>query len=144
MVEPGKIEWQEVDDPVLQGPREAIVRPLAVALCDIDHPIVSGEAPFPGPIALGHEMVAEVVETGDEVTDVRIGERVVVPFQISCGECARCRAGQTGDCESVARLATYGFGAFGGNFGGALSDLVRVPFADAMLIAIPDGVEPVA
>jgi threonine dehydrogenase-like Zn-dependent dehydrogenase len=144
LVEAGKVEWGEVEDPVLGGPREAIVRPLAVALCDIDHAIVSGQAPFPGPIALGHEMVAEVVEAADEVASARPGSRVVVPFQISCGECARCKVGQTGDCESVARLATYGFGSFGGDFGGALSDLVRVPFADAMLVPVPDGVESAA
>ena len=72
----------------------------------------------------------------------RPGDRVVVPFQISCGECARCRRGQTGDCESVPRLSMYGFGAFGGNWGGASSDVVRVPYADAMLVPLPDGLEP--
>ena len=137
-----QVEWWDVPAPVLQGPGEALVRPLAVALCDLDQPILRGEAPIPGPIAIGHEFVAEVTEVGDEVRAVAPGDRVVVPFQISCGACARCRRGQTGDCTSVAPRAMYGFGAFGGDWGGALSDLVRVPFADAMLVAAPVGIAP--
>jgi alcohol dehydrogenase len=72
------------------------------------------------------------------------GDVVVVPFQISCGDCARCKAGQTGMCESVPRHSMYGFGPFGGDWGGALSDLVRVPYADHMLVPLPSGVDPVA
>jgi threonine dehydrogenase-like Zn-dependent dehydrogenase len=137
-----QVEWWDVPAPALQGSGEALVRPLAVALCDLDQPILRGDAPIPGPIALGHEFVAEVTEVGDTVTTVAPGDRVVVPFQISCGACARCRRGQTGDCESVAPRSMYGFGAFGGDWGGALSDVVRVPFADAMLVAAPEGIAP--
>ena len=139
-----QVEWWDVPAPALQGPGEALVRPLAVALCDLDQPILRGDAPIPGPIAIGHEFVAEVTEVGDEVRAVAPGDHVVVPFQISCGACARCRRGQTGDCTSVAPRSMYGFGAFGGDWGGALSDLVRVPFADAMLVAAPVGIAPAA
>jgi alcohol dehydrogenase len=136
------VEWWEVPEPGLKGDRDALVRPLAVALCDLDAAILRGIAPIPGPIALGHECVAEVVDVGDSVVSVAPGDRVVVPFQISCGECARCRRGRTGDCQSVAALSMYGFGAFGGDWGGLISDLARVPFADAMLVPVPDGVAP--
>jgi alcohol dehydrogenase len=136
------VEWWEVPEPQLQGDRDALVRPLAVALCDLDPAILRGIAPIPGPIALGHECVAEVVDVGDSVVSVAPGDRVVVPFQISCGECARCRRGGTGDCQSVAALSMYGFGAYGGDWGGLISDLARVPFADAMLVPVPGGVEP--
>ena len=78
--------------PSWAGPGEALVRPLAVALCDLDHLIVQGQAPIPGEIALGHEQVGEIVAVGDEVADHRVGERVVGPFQISCGACDFCRA----------------------------------------------------
>ena len=137
-----QVEWWDVPAPALQGPGEALVRPLAVALCDLDQPILRGDAPIPGPIAIGHEFVAEVTEVGDDVRGVAPGDRVVVPFQISCGACVRCRAGQTGDCTSVPPRSMYGFGIFGGDWGGALSDLVRVPFADAMLVAAPAGIAP--
>jgi threonine dehydrogenase-like Zn-dependent dehydrogenase len=144
LVEAGKVEWTDAPQPSVQGAGEALVRPLAVALCDLDANIVSGEFPLQTPVALGHEFVAEVVEVGEEVKSVSPGDRVAVPFQISCGECRRCSAGQTGDCESVPRLSMYGFGAFGGDWGGALSDLVRVPYAEPMLIPLPDGLDPAA
>jgi threonine dehydrogenase-like Zn-dependent dehydrogenase len=142
LVETGRVEWLDAPEPTLEGAGQALVRPIAVALCDLDANIVQGTFPLQAPVALGHEFVAEVVEVGDAVGSVRPGDSVVVPFQISCGECERCRRGQTGDCESVPRLSMYGFGAFGGDWGGALSDLVRVPYADAMLVALPDGIEP--
>jgi alcohol dehydrogenase len=144
LTEDGQVDWREAPDPALGGPREAIVRPLTVALCDLDRPIISGAVPVPRPVALGHEGVAEVVEVGEEVTSVSPGDRVVVPFQISCGECDRCKAGLTGDCASVQPGSMYGFGAFGGDWGGLLSDLVRVPFAEAMLVPLPAGIDPVA
>ena len=69
------------------------------------------------------------------------GDLVSVPFQISCGECDRCRRGQTGNCESVDFLSTYGL-PLGPDNGGFVSDLARVPYAEAMLVAVPDGIEP--
>ena len=136
------VGWHEVDDPRLEGPGEAIVRPLAVALCDLDRPIITGQAPVPPPVAIGHECVAEVVEVGEGVTSFAPGDLVVVPFQISCGECDRCRAGLTGDCREVKPGSMYGFGSFGGDWGGLVSDVARVPFAEAMLVSVPSGVEP--
>jgi alcohol dehydrogenase len=144
LVEPGRVEWTDEPEPKLQGGGEALVRPVAVALCDLDVNIVRGAFPLQPPVALGHEFVGEVVDVGEDVTAARPGDRVVVPFQISCGECDRCRRGLTSDCESVPRLSMYGFGALGGDWGGALSDAVRVPYADPMLVPLPDGVDPAA
>src|SRR6476659_415081 len=93
LVEPRRVEWQDVPAPVLEDGRQAIVRPLAVALCDVDQPMIFGDAPAAAPVALGHEVVAEVVETGEAVTSVAVGDRVVVPFQVSCGRCTRCGNG---------------------------------------------------
>ena len=136
----GKVAWQAIPEPDLGAPTEALVRPLAVAMCDMDHSIVVAESPVPPPVALGHECVAEVLAVGREVTVCSPGERVVVPFQISCGSCPNCRRGLTGSCTGVAQLAMYGFGAFGHDWGGMLTDVVRVPFADAMLVPVPDGI----
>ena len=68
MTESRDLEWRDVPEPALESAGQALVRPLAVALCDLDQPIIRGQAPIPGPIALGHECVAEVVEVGDEVS----------------------------------------------------------------------------
>ena len=138
------LEWQEAAAPALGGPNEAIVRPLAVALCDLDVWLIQGVAPFPGPFPLGHEFVAEVVEVGDAVASVRPGQRVVVTFQICCGRCERCARGLTGSCRSAPAGAMYGFKPLGGDWGGAIADLVRVPFADAMCFPLPMGVTPAA
>ncbi len=144
-VEPGKIELRERPAPKLEGAGEALVRPLVVSRCDLDFAIAHGKAPVAGPFALGHECIAEVIDVGDTVRTVAPGDRVIVPFQISCGTCARCRAGQTGSCTSVPRLAAYGLAPFAGvEYGGAVSDVLRVPYADAMLVKLPAGVDPLA
>ncbi|MDO8613258.1 MAG: alcohol dehydrogenase catalytic domain-containing protein [Dehalococcoidia bacterium] len=143
-VRPGVCEWLEVAEPQIQGGKEALVHPVFVARCDVDLPMLRGQTPIPMPIALGHEFIAEILELGDEVAGLRRGQLVVVPFQISCGECDRCRRGVTNSCASVPLRSQYGFGAFGGNWGAALSDRVRVPFAEGMLVPVPDGVEPAA
>jgi len=140
-IEPGRLEWREADDPKLEGDREALVRPLAVATCDIDLLFVRGLAPVEDRYPFGHECVAEVTDVGDSVASVKPGDLVSVPFQVSCGECERCRRGHTGNCERVERMATYGL-PMGTNYGGFLSDSARVPFADAMLVPVPEGVDP--
>lgn len=138
------VEWREAPAPALGGDGEALVRPLAVAMCDLDSAFLTGAVPVGEPFPLGHECVAEVVEVGDAVGSVAAGDRVVVPFQISCGECAACAAGHTASCLSVPRGSAYGMKPLGGDWGGALADLVRVPFADAMLVPLPGGLDPAA
>jgi alcohol dehydrogenase len=143
-VEKGKLEWREAPDPKLEGDGEAIVRPVALATCDIDVAFVRGLAPVANPFSFGHECVAEVTDVGNRVDSVRPGDLVSVPFQISCGECDACREGRTGNCESVPRLSMYGLPVGPQSYGGFASDAVKVPYADAMLVPIPDGVDPVA
>lgn len=140
-VEPNILEWREVAEPKIQGNAEALVAPTAVAMCDLDRPVASGLFPVPGPFAFGHEFVGTVVEAGPEA-GVQPGAEVVVSFQISCGECDRCQRGITGSCRKVNPGAMYGLGEIGGDWGGALSDLVRIPFARSMLFKIPEGVSP--
>ena len=126
-------------------PRQALVRPLLVACCDLDVAVARGAAPLPPGYAVGHEGLAEVVAVGDDVSGVQVGDRVVVPFQISCGDCRECRRGVTGSCGSVPLMAMYGLGPLAGlDGGGFMSDLVLVPYADAMLIPVPADVDPVA
>ena len=138
------VEWHEAPAPSLEGDAEALVRPLAVALCDLDSAFLTGAVPVAEPFPLGHECVAEVVEVGDAVSSVAPGDVAVVPFQISCGTCGACEAGRTGSCTSVPRGSAYGMKPLGGDWGGALADLVRVPFADAMLVPLPKRLDPAA
>ena len=141
---PGAVHWEEAPDPALTA-GAAVVRPIAVATCDLDVGVLQGRFPLEGPYPFGHEGVAEVVDVADDVTSVAPGDRVVVPFQISCGGCEPCRRGRTGNCASHPPLSTYGLGTMGGlGWGGLLADLALVPHADAMLVPLPAGVDPVA
>jgi threonine dehydrogenase-like Zn-dependent dehydrogenase len=136
------VEWREVPDPVLQSDQDAIVAPVAAAPCDVDTAILAGHGPIPPPFAIGHECVARVVEAGDS-SRFAPGDLVVVPWAISCGTCERCRSGLTTHCTSVPHMAMFG-APIGGAWGGLFSDLVRIPWADAMLVPLPAGLDPVA
>jgi alcohol dehydrogenase len=139
-----RTRWREVPTPPPPGPHGAVVAPLAMATCDLDRPTGLGKAPFPLPLHLGHECVGEVLEVGAEVGSVRPGDRVAVPFQISCGRCAACAVGLTGNCRAVPPISMYGFGLAGGAWGGVFAEQVAVPFADGMLVPLPAGVDPSA
>lgn len=165
-IKKGKLEWREVIAPKIENESEALVRPFAVAKCDADDIFLFndisvklkignalgladpsfyktfGKNFFQGPFPFGHECVAEIVETGEGVSMFRPGDVVSVPFQISCGSCINCSGGFTHACEKVPLLSTYGFGKHL-QFGGAMSDLVKVPYADAMLLKIPDQTDPI-
>jgi alcohol dehydrogenase len=142
---PGSVRWAEAPDPELDSAEAAVVRPMAVATCDIDVAVLRGRYPLEGPYPFGHEAVADVVEVGDDVRTVAPGDRVVVPFQISCGRCGPCTRGRTGNCAAHPPLSTYGLGPMGGlGWGGLLSDLALVPHADAMLVPLPAGIDPIA
>jgi threonine dehydrogenase-like Zn-dependent dehydrogenase len=167
-IKSGQLEWRERDPPYLQHPRDAIVRPFVAGRCDGDtlpihrpvsralqigmhlglvDPIVGaicGAVPFQGPFGIGHECVAEIIAIGDGVRNRQVGEIVVVPWAVSCGECRECQLGLTAKCSTTREnvLAAYGFGAACGPWGGMIVDELRVPFADHMLAPVPAGVDP--
>jgi threonine dehydrogenase-like Zn-dependent dehydrogenase len=138
-VGPGKVEWREAPEPKIDGPNQALVRPIAVATCDLDVMLLRGNAPmFGGNFPLGHECVARVLEVSEGGGRFKPGDVVVPSFQITCGECSRCRRGLTGNCEKIRGTAMYGIGALGGNYGGALSDVMKIPYASAMMVPLPE------
>lgn len=149
-VGPGAVEWREVAEPEIQEPDDVLVRPIAVARCEID-PFLIGGGPRPGDegFALGHEAVAEVVAVGDAIGQaagggVAPGQLVLPSFQVSCGVCPTCRRGNTANCDEYPVLSDYGMQPLSGvEYGGMVSDLVRVPHAEAMLQPLPAGVDPV-
>lgn len=165
----GTLKWMEREDPVLITGDDAIVRPIVVSRCDGDtlplHHRVSramqvglktgiidpsvgsicGTIPFKGPFAIGHEAIAEIVAVGPDVTGLDVGDKVVVPWSVSCGTCALCMRGLTSKCLTTrdgSTLAAYGFGPTSGSYGGMVSDLLRVPFASHMLVPLPAGLDP--
>ena len=140
-VAPGQVEWEEIPEPRLDDADGALVRPLAVARCDLDLPMVMAGT-FPGPFPVGREFVGEIVAVGEGVAERQVGERVLVPFQVSCGACIACRGGRFGACHQYRAPAgaAFGFGAAGGGHGGAVADVIAVPSADHLLIPAPEGI----
>ena len=115
-IKPGQFELHDVPAPKLKADTDAIVRPLAVARCDLDLYIATGFAVYPGgPFAFGHECVGEVVDAGSKA-GVTPGTRVVVPFQMSCGRCATCKRGHTNTCEAYPFRAAYGLKPMSGTW----------------------------
>jgi len=140
-VRPGRVEWREMPDPTLQGAAEALVRPIVLGRCDLDVGYLRGILPLASGSSIGHEIIGEVVDLGETVRQFHVGQYVFVSAQISCGACVNCQRGRTGRCLSVPFAASYGMGREG-NYGGGMSDLLRVPFARAMLSPVPAGVDP--
>lgn len=135
---PDRVAVREVPDARVEEPGDALVRVTLAAICGSDLHFVHGKAPLDPGETIGHEAVGVVEAVGSGVTRFRPGQRVVVAFDIACGDCWFCRAGQTQLCTSFRNL---GAGAFGGGLGGAQADLVRVPAADTNLLAIPDALD---
>ena len=135
-VEKGKFQLMEIDEPKLQGPKDAIVRVTMSSICTSDLHIKHGSVPraVPG-IVVGHEMVGIVEEVGEDVSKVKPGDRVTVNVETYCGECFFCDHGYVNNCKDE-----NGGWALGCRINGGQTKLVRVPYADQGLNLIPEGV----
>ena len=135
---PGEIRLEEVPEPVIQDPEDAIVRVTTTSICGSDIHILRGLLPKmePGRI-IGHEFAGVVHETGSAVTKFKPGDRVVGAAAVWCGRCRACKRGLFSACE---RGATFGHGPLLGDLPGAQADYVRVPFCDNTLqsVTAPD------
>ena len=132
---PGQIRVDTVPDPTLPGPDGAIVEVTAAAICGSDLHFYEGDYPLPEPVALGHEAVGTVVETGPDVRTVKVGDSVLVSSVAGCGTCVGCATRDPIMCLSGPLI--FGSGALGG----AQSELLAVPAADFQLLTIPEGVD---
>lgn len=142
---PGVVEWCEVPAPTLLEPTDALVRPVAVARCEIDPFLVLAGPRRSDRFALGHEAVVEIMAVGEDVRGVDVGALALASFQLSCGTCPECQRGRSAICRQYPILSDYGMEPLSGvEYGGMLSDLVRVPHATTMLTLLPDGLDPVA
>ncbi|APR38809.1 zinc-dependent alcohol dehydrogenase [Paraburkholderia sp. SOS3] len=147
------IRCDTVPDPQIEHPRDAIVKVTTCAICGSDLHLFDGFMPGMkhGDI-MGHEFMGEVVEVGKDNAALKVGDRVVVPFTIICGECDQCRRGNFSVCERSNRskeaadkmfghttAGLFGYTHLTGGYAGGQAEYVRVPFADTTHVKIPDG-----
>ena len=141
------VSVETVDDPRIEQPTDAIIQVTSTAICGSDLHLYEVLGPFlhPGDI-LGHETMGVVVETGSAVDHIAPGDRVVVPFNISCGHCWMCERGNFAQCETTQMTATgkgaalFGYTDLYGSVPGGQAELLRVPQAHFGPIKVPQGV----
>ncbi len=147
------IRYETVPDPKIEHPRDAIINVSSCAICGSDLHLFHHFIPaMESGDVVGHEFMGEVMEVGNETRELKVGDRVVVPFTITCGECEQCRRGNFSLCERSNRnkaladkvFGHAGAGLFGyshltGGYAGGQAEYVRVPFADTTHVKVPDS-----
>ncbi len=133
---PGEVRVDEKPDPEVSAPDEAVIRVEASGICGSDLHIYHGRVAIEPGFTIGHEYVGTVLATGDDVTSVAEGDRVLGAFLTACGECFFCRLGFFQQCDSG---RVFGHGATLGSLQGAQADQLLVPRADMTLRRVPDG-----
>ena len=147
------IRYDTVPDPKIEDARDAIVKVTSCAICGSDLHLFDGFMPgMEAGDIVGHEFMGEVVEVGPGNRKLALGDRVVVPFTICCGECEQCRRGNWSVCERSNRnkkvadtlfghttAGLFGYTHLTGGYAGGQAEYVRVPFADVAPVKIPDG-----
>src|SRR5437763_1411151 len=148
-----EVRVEEVPDPKILNPRDAVVKVTSTAICGSDLHIYDGFIPSmeKGDV-LGHEFMGEVVELGKEVRNLKVGDRVVVPFPIACGNCWHCQQELYSLCENSNPNAwmaeklwghspsgIFGYSHLLGGYAGGQAEYARVPFADVGPLRVPDG-----
>ncbi len=133
---PGEVLVEDVPEPDLEHPRDAIVRIEASGVCGSDLHIYHGRVKIEPGFVIGHEYVGTVIAAGDDVRELRVGDRVLGCFQTACGRCFFCRRGAFHKCDES---RTFGHGAALGSLRGAQAEQVLVPNADLVLRRVPEG-----
>ena len=136
---PGKKAWKDVPKPVIKNPTDVVVRMLATTICGTDLHILKGDVPEVevGRI-LGHEGIGEITEVGSGVTQLAVGDRVILSCISSCGKCPNCRQGLYSHCLDPEGIAGIGW-IFGYMIDGTQAEYVRVPFAENSVYKVPAG-----
>lgn len=149
------VRVEEVPDPIILNPGDAIVKVTSTAVCGSDLHLYDGYIPSmrKGDI-LGHEFMGNVLQVGEAVKETKIDDRVIVPFVIACGACNYCKNGTTALCDNTntnawAAEALYGFSSAGfygyshlfGGYAGGQAEYVRVPYADFNCFKVPDNIK---
>lgn len=137
---PGSKSWDEVPNPVIQHPTDVIVKMVATTICGTDLHILKGDVPevAAGRI-LGHEGIGVITEVGEGVTELAVGDRVILSCVSSCGSCGNCRQGLYSHCLKPEGIPGIGW-IFGYMIDGTQAEYVRVPFAEHSVYKVPEGV----
>ena len=140
------VRVEDVPDPRIEKPNDAIVKITSSGLCGSDLHLYETLGPFMGKgDVLGHEPMGIVEEVGPEAGDLKVGDRVVMPFQICCGHCWMCEQGLQTQCETTQvrdqgmGAALFGFSKLYGEVPGAQAEFLRVPEAQYTSIKVPEG-----
>jgi hypothetical protein len=140
------VRVEEVPDPFVQAPTDAVIRVTTTNICGSDLHLYEPLSPFMGVgDVLGHEAMGQVVEVGAECGDLQVGDRVSIPFQISCGHCWMCRQGLYTQCETTQvrdqgmGASLFGFSKLYGEVPGGQAEYLRVPQAQFTHVKLPDG-----
>ncbi|MGV3504910.1 MAG: zinc-dependent alcohol dehydrogenase [Adhaeribacter sp.] len=145
---PLRVRVTEKPMPELKHPQDAIVRVTRTCICGSDLHLYNGNVPDTRVgMTFGHEFTGIVEEVGSEVTKIKVGDHVLVPFNIACGQCAFCKQGMFGNCHESNPQATAVGGIFGyshtaGGYDGGQAEYVRVPYANVGPTVIPEGMDP--
>lgn len=141
---PFDVSVEEVDDPEIEHPLDAVIRITSANICGSDLHPYEGRVDFDSGMVLGHENMGIVEEVGSAVDRIKVGDRVSVPFNLACGTCRNCDRGFTSAClranPSGQPGAGFGYPAMGPYWGGQ-AELLRVPWADFNLLELPEGTE---
>ena len=137
---PGQKSWEDVPDPVILAPTDVIVKMVATTICGTDLHILKGDVPevAVGRI-LGHEGIGVIIEVGGSVSQLAVGDRVILACVSSCGQCSNCRKGLYSHCLNPEGIAGIGW-IFGYMIDGTQAEYVRVPFAENSVYKVPEGV----
>ncbi|SEP71909.1 Threonine dehydrogenase [Faunimonas pinastri] len=150
----GDIRYDTVPDPQIEDGRDVIIKVTSCAICGSDLHLMDGYIPtMESGDVLGHEFMGEVVDVGRDHKKFKVGDKIVVPFTICCGECYQCKRGNFSVCERSNRngemakkmfghqaAGLFGYSHLTGGYAGGQAEYVRVPFADVAPVKAPDGV----
>ena len=150
-----KVEVKNVRDPKILSPGDVIVKVTSAAICGSDLHLYDGYIPTmeKGDI-LGHETMGEVVEIGSAIKKLKVGDKIVIPFDIGCGKCHHCQEDQFSACDNSNPNAIvseklyggtgaglFGFSHMYGGYAGGQAEYIRVPYADTNSLLIPNGID---
>ncbi|HZF65766.1 MAG TPA: zinc-dependent alcohol dehydrogenase [Flavisolibacter sp.] len=145
---PQRVRIDSKPMPEIKHPQDAIIRVTRSCICGSDLHLYNGNVPDTRVgMTFGHEFIGIVEEIGSEVQKLKVGDHVLVPFNIACGTCAFCKQGLFGNChesnsQATAVGAIYGYSHTGGGYDGGQAEYVRVPYADVGPTKIPEGMDP--